>query len=111
MAGQTEKDFQKQVIEVLHLYGYKVAHFTAAQNQRGQWRTPVAADGKGFPDIVAARQPSATRTARVLFIELKTNVGRLSKEQQAWRADFVAAGAEHYVWRPKDWDELTEVIA
>ena len=107
----SEKDFQRQMIDLLHLYGYRVAHFMPALNQRGQWRTPVAADGKGFPDLVAIRPAKGNREPRVLFIELKAMAGRLSREQQEWRSDLEASGAEVYVWRPSDWDSVLDIIA
>ena len=108
----SEKQFQGQVISLLHLNGYRVAHFTPALNARGQWRTPIAADGKGFPDLVAVRpnEPDHHRDGRVLFIELKSDVGRLSKEQRDWSADLLSSGAEAYVWKPKDWDTIVGVV-
>src|SRR4051794_27414866 len=51
-----EAVFQDQVIEIAHIYRWRVAHFRPAQTSRG-WRTPVAADGMGFPDLVLIRQP------------------------------------------------------
>jgi hypothetical protein len=108
----SEKQFQAQVIDLLHMYGYRVAHFMPAVNMRGQWRTPVAADGKGFPDLVAARAELSgrNRPGRVMFIELKTDVGRLSKEQREWHDDLVSGGAESYVWKPRDWTEIVETV-
>lgn len=111
MMTMTESEFQRQVIDLLRLFNYRVAHFTAAQNQRGQWRTPVSADGKGFPDLVAVRPASRTRSPRVLFVELKTDTGRLSKEQDVWALALVNAGAEHYVWRPRDWEAISNIVA
>ena len=43
-----EDDLQAWVIDVAHLRRWTVAHFRPAQNKRGDWRLPVAADGKGF---------------------------------------------------------------
>lgn len=112
MAGSalTERQFQARVIDLLHMFGYRVAHFMPAVNQRGQWRTPVAADGKGFPDLVAVRPERPGRAGRVLFVELKTDTGRLTKEQKDWGADLSDAGAETYVWRPRDWATLSEIV-
>lgn len=108
----SEKQFQARVIDLLHLYGYRVAHFMPAVNARGQWRTPVAADGKGFPDLVAVRPETAGRhrSPRVMFVELKTDTGRMSKEQVAWQTDLLAAKSEAYVWRPRDWDNIVEIV-
>lgn len=112
MAGSalTERQFQARVIDLLHMFGYRVAHFLPAVNLRGQWRTPVAADGKGFPDLVAVRPERNGRSGRVLFIELKTDTGRLTKEQKEWQADLEGAHAEAYVWRPRDWTTLSEIV-
>jgi hypothetical protein len=46
-----ERDFQSAVVPCARLFGWRVAHFRAAQTKHG-WRTPVEADGKGFPDLL-----------------------------------------------------------
>ena len=105
----SERQFQVQVIEVMRVLGYRVAHFRPAMNQRGQWRTPVAADGAGFPDLVAVR-PEGKRSGRVIFAELKSEAGRLAPDQTLWANVLAAAGAEVYSWRPRDWDALVEIL-
>jgi hypothetical protein len=112
-AAISEKQFQAKVIDLLHLYKYRVAHFLPAVNLRGQWRTPVAVDGKGFPDLVAVRPDAGDgkRIGRVLFIELKSERGRLTKEQVEWMRDLGSAGAETYVWKPQDWASIRDIIA
>ena len=67
----SEKTFQRQVIDLLHLFGYRVAHFMPAMNAKGQWRTPVSADGKGFPDLVAVR-PEGKRPVSYTHLTLPT---------------------------------------
>ena len=94
----TEAQLQAAIIELAQRCGYRVAHFRAAMNARGDWRTPVAADGKGFPDLVAVHP-----TRGVLWRELKSAKGRVSPEQQAWLDVLVAAGQDAGVWRPADW--------
>ena len=107
----SEKEFQETVIDLMHTLGYRVAHFRPAMNARGDWRTPVAADGKGFPDLVAIRPDKFGRyNGRVVFVELKSDKGKLSKEQAEWIADLGSAGAETYVWRPSDWNELVKIL-
>jgi hypothetical protein len=69
-------------------------------NERGQWRTAVAGDGAGFPDLVLVGEPG------VLFVELKSAKGRLSEDQKGW----IAALEPHVdtmVWRPADWQDGT----
>jgi hypothetical protein len=53
-----EQSFQSVVIEVARLTGWRVAHFRAARTAHG-WRTPVTADGAGWPDLV----PFSARSA------------------------------------------------
>lgn len=92
----SEKELQKAVVGLAHFFGYKVAHFRTANTSQG-WMTPVAADGKGFPDLVLVRRE------RLIFCELKAEKGRLSPEQTAWLAALVEAGVDVFVWRPVDW--------
>jgi hypothetical protein len=108
----TEAEFQAQIIDAAHLMGYRVAHFRPAQNSRGQWRTPVAADGKGFPDLVLVRPDwnNRGRPPRMVFAELKSSTGRLSTDQAAWIDDLISAGVEAYIWRPKDWDDILDIL-
>jgi hypothetical protein len=99
-----ERDWQQTVVEAARALGWRVAHFRPARTAHG-WRTPVAADAAGFPDLVLVRSP------RVLFVELKTERGRLRGEQEAWlEALGGCAGVEAFVWRPDDWDAAVEVL-
>ena len=50
----SEDDWQQTIIDCLRQFGWTVAHFRAAKTEKG-WRTPVQADGKGFPDIIALK--------------------------------------------------------
>ena len=101
LAPMTETQLQTAVIDTAHLFGWIVAHFRPAQNSRGEWRTPVGGDGKGFPDLVLVSDRG------VAFAELKSAKGRLRAEQQMWRDALFAADADVFVWRPKDWDDGT----
>jgi len=91
----SEQQFTDAVIELAQYRGWRVAHFRPARTIKG-WRTAVQGD-KGFPDLVLARN------GVVLFAELKTQRGRVAKDQEKW---FDAIG-EVFLWRPAD---LLEVI-
>ena len=98
----SEAELQQAVIDFAHLLGWRVAHFRPAQNSRGGWRTPVSADGAGFPDLVLARN------REVVIAELKSQVGRLRPEQTEWLAALAAIDPADrrlrtFVWRPSDW--------
>ena len=122
-----EGGLQEAILELAGILKWRVAHFRPAKTEKG-WRTPVAADGKGFPDLVLVRGD------RLIFAELKGPRGRVSPEQQGWldalqkvedglRPKAVGRGAEEgtvsafqamldhvypcpirvYVWTPAKW--------
>ena len=57
----------------------------------------------GFPDLVLVRD-------KILYRELKTNKGRLTRAQKAWGESLTAAGADYAVWRPKEILEILETL-
>jgi hypothetical protein len=95
LASMTEAELMSNVIELAHVFGWRVAHFRPAMTSKG-WRTPVSADGAGFPDLAMTRD-------RVIYAELKSARGVTSDSQKNWLAALSNAGAEEYVWRPIDW--------
>jgi hypothetical protein len=97
----TEAEFQNQVYVVAKLHGWLISHFGQAQSATGAWRTATRYDAKGFPDLVLAHP-----TLGVLFRELKTDRGTLSKPQIEWLDLLYTAGADSAVWRPKDWPKI-----
>lgn len=108
---QTEKDFGDQLLQLAGIFRWRSAHFRPAMTAHG-WRTAVQGDGKGFPDLVLTRPP------RVIFAELKIPRTAkqqpeklLSPEQQEWLEQLtLCTGVETYLWTPRDWDEITEVL-
>lgn len=98
----TEDQFKKQVIDLAHLRGWRVAHFRPARvtrNGRETWRTPVEGDGAGFPDLVLARDGD------VIFAELKVGKNTLSDEQSKW-----LNATDGYCWRPENWPQIEELL-
>jgi len=117
-----EADFQQQIIDLAHIYHWRVAHFRPAKTEHG-WRTAVSGDGAGFPDCVLVRPP------RLIFAELKAEKGVVSDKQQEWLdtlrgcatpLSFTELGnnevliqsitPEVYLWRPAQFDEIVEIL-
>lgn len=86
---------QKGIIDLARRLEWRVAHFPPVPTERG-WRTPVAADGKGFPDLLLVRD-------RILIAEVKGDTDRVRPEQRVWLDAFALAGAEVYIWTPQLW--------
>lgn len=100
--AMSEDDLQKSVIDLAHLYGWKVAHFRSARVTRKDgttyWQTPVAADGEGFPDLIMIRKN------RILAVELKRERGKAESAQIEWLHLFMLTRrVEAYLWKPSSW--------
>jgi hypothetical protein len=93
----SETQLEREIVKYLRGIGWYVAHFRTAMNERGDYRTPVAYDGTGFPDLVAVRAP------RFVTAELKSATGHLSPAQEEWRNRIIVGQAEWYLWTPRDW--------
>jgi hypothetical protein len=102
LADILEKDWQTQVIDLARLLGWRVAHFRPAKTSKG-WRTAVAADGEGYPDLTLTRD-------RVIFLELKRETGKTTQAQRDWLTALHTAGAETYVARPRHLQALAVVL-
>jgi len=89
----SEEQFQEQVIALAKLFGWTWHHERDARRSTA-----------GYPDLTLMRQP------RLLFVELKTNVGRVRPEQKHWLAGLAACGLETYLWRPRDWPTIEATL-
>ena len=91
----TEAQFQRQVVEVAHLFGWTVYH-----PQLSKWSE------RGWPDLAMVRPP------RLLFAELKRENGKTTEHQDKWLALLGACpGVETYLWRPSDLDAIATALA
>lgn len=89
----TEKEFQKQVVDLAKAFGYRCYHpWLSIRSERG------------WPDL------ALFKPGRFLLAELKTDKGKLTTSQEGMIADLQAAGIEVHVWRPRDFDEIVEVL-
>ncbi len=96
MKRMSEHELELAVVEVARLLRWRVAHFRAARSGRG-WRTPVAYDAQGWPDLTLVGH------GRLLVRELKVGRGEPTPEQAEWLAALRAAGVDAGVWREADW--------
>jgi hypothetical protein len=95
----TERQLQDAVVEAMRLQGWFVFHARTSGTGRG-WRTAVAYDGAGFPDIVAVRE-------RTLFVEFKVPPNKRTAAQQEWAGRLTGGGADYRVWTPAEWADGT----
>lgn len=102
----SEAEFQQGVIKLAQSLGWMVAWFRPVRVQRKNgsiyYETPVGADGEGFLDLVMVRE-------RTIYAELKYATG-LRPRQKLWKKRLEDAGEEVYVWKPKDWREICDVL-
>lgn len=94
--AESEAHFQTRVIKAAKLLGWLLVYHTWDSR-----RSP-----SGFPDLVMINE----RQHRHLFVELKTQRGRLTRAQERWRDGLLAVGCEWHCWRPMDWDALVVVL-
>ena len=91
----TEAEWQETIREHAWYTGWLYFH---VQDSRRNYA--------GFPDTVLAR------AGRLIFAELKTEVGKLTKKQALWlRVLGTVPGIEAYCWRPHDRDAVSRALA
>lgn len=104
----TEAQFQRHVIHYAQACGWRVAHFRAVRVQRSNGKTyhetPVAADGRGFPDLILVRG------RRLIAIELKAGKNKPTPEQRQWLDALEQAWVPSYVYYPEDWQEIMDLL-
>lgn len=95
----TEDEFAKTILPLAHLHHWLCMHQRPARTNKG-WRTLIQGD-PGFPDWVFARD------GEVLFVEQKSDHGRLTPEQQQWKSHL----PNHDVWRPSDLEQIKAILS
>ena len=89
----TEKAFQAQIVQLALLTGWKVYH--THDSRRSE---------PGFPDLVLVRP------RQVIFLEVKTAKGRISKAQEEWMQLLRTTGNIAAIVRPADWDFIKDTL-
>ncbi len=90
----TERDFQQTVVETARALGYRVYH--TFDSRRSE---------PGYPDLTLVRPGRPP-----VWLELKTEKGRLTDKQREWVELLLSAGCEVHVVRPDDFDQIVEVL-
>lgn len=99
----TERDLSSLVVELARLGRWKLRYHT--YTSRGTTYGRPAAPG--FPDWVFVHPEKR----RLLFVELKSEKGKVKPEQQEWiDALNLVDGVEAVVWRPSMWTEIVETL-
>ena len=104
---QTEADFQRAVVQLAHTLHWHTAHFNDSRRevvrQDGARFLVGDKEATGYPDLTLCRE-------RVLWAELKSDSGKLSKAQEEWLRVLEEADQEVYVWRPRDFEQVQRVL-
>lgn len=90
----SEDDFRRRVREYAALKGWTLQHHNGDSRRADP----------GWPDDVFCRPP------RVLFVEFKSQGGRLRAMQRVWLRSLADCGVEVALWRPSDWPEVQDVL-
>ena len=88
----SEKEWSAQVADLARMLNWFRYHTYRSD------RSPA-----GFPDETLIRD-------RIVFLELKTETGRLSDAQRDVLTRIIHAGGEAYIARPRDLDVLANVL-
>jgi hypothetical protein len=96
-----EAILQDKVIQLAKMNGFRVQHSRPVQQKDGRWLTAIQGD-PGFVDLVLAH-----RERGVLFIELKSDTGKLSPGQLMWQ-QALAPNVEYWLVREADLEKLAK---
>lgn len=89
----SEREWQRQVVQLAQQLGWHKTYHTYDSRR----------SHSGFPDLVLVRD-------RVIFAELKRQNTHPSADQVEWLNRLANAGAETYLWRPADLNELARIL-
>jgi len=91
----SEREFQATVLELAAWMGWRTYH---------TWRSDHSP--AGYPDL------TMVRGRRIVYAELKSQWGRVSRQQAAWLDALLATGqCEVRLWRPSDWESIVAILA
>ena len=94
----SEKAFQAMVVALARSRGWKCYHTYDSRRS-----------AKGYPDLTMVRhQPFGG--GGVIWMELKSEKGRVTQDQREWVEELRRAHQRAYVLRPSDWSFIEELL-
>lgn len=93
MRPETEAHFQAGVLRLAGMLGWLPFHTFDSRRSN-----------PGFPDLFLVRRE------RAIAAELKSERGKATADQELWLAALSGAGIEAYLWRPSQWQAITETL-
>lgn len=99
----TEADFQRQVVELAGICGWKHLHVRRTIGRGRKWTTST--NLAGWPDLLC------WRPGRMIAAELKSEGGKVTEDQADVLASLHDAGIQTYIWRPADLDAIAKVLS
>jgi hypothetical protein len=92
----SERDFQAQIIQLARMSGWLCYHTHDSRRSEPGW-----------PDLTMVQPGCDDRPGRIIFVELKTDTGRVTPAQRTWLEALARCpNVEVHVWRPSQWDEI-----
>ncbi|MBC9717865.1 VRR-NUC domain-containing protein [Streptomyces sp. TRM66268-LWL] len=94
--GASEEQWRRQVREIATRYGWQLQYHTADSRR----------SDAGWPDEVFGHADQR----RTLFVEFKTDSGRIRPAQRVWLTHLSDSGFEVALWRPCDLHTVLRVL-
>ena len=89
----SERDLREQIRDLCKFFGWRMYFSWTSLHSPG-----------GFPDLVLVRD------SVILAVELKSEKGKLTPEQEEWLLALSKAGVKTFIWRPSDWDNIVSTL-
>ena len=111
--AETERDFQRSVMELAELSGWETFHCRTSMQQGRYLTATTGTMAKGWPDLLLIHRSRQ----KLIFAELKSDKGSLRPDQSRvlsllWQLveGPTREWAEVHVWHPKDWATIEATL-
>ena len=102
----SEAHLEEWLLDLIQVTHWHSVHIRPAMRRDGTWISPVAGEGKGYPDWSLFKPGHYP-----VLVELKAEDGKLSPEQVAWGVVLKQCkGVRYVLLRPSNRDELEAIL-